>query len=305
MNSRVLVVGNAGYVGSVLTQRLLSSGYKVHGYDSLLFGGGGLLGVFGHKNFSFTRGDIRDTPAVRDALRDADAVVWLAALVGEPACNKNLEQTRQVNYESVANIADKIGDRFFALSSTCSNYGINENELASEGSRLNPVSAYSETKVAAEQALAGKATILRLATAYGLSPRMRFDLLLNEWVKDAITKNYISVYGAESYRPFVHVRDIAKAIQFCLEHDIRNETLNVGGENWQKKDLAIACATPVTKVALAEGKSDPRNYRVSFEKIERLGFGCQYTVADGIREMTNALRDGVITDPFSGLYSNA
>ena len=305
MNSRVLVTGCAGYIGSILTPMLLEAGFRVRGYDSLLFGGNGLLGVLGNENFEFIRGDVRDGAVIHNAMFDVDAVVWLAALVGEPACNKNCIEAQQINFESVAAGADGISGRQFIFSSTCSNYGIKENGLATENTLVNPVSLYSKTKVNAENALEGKATILRFATAYGLSPRMRFDLLLNEWVKDALTKNYISVYGAESWRPFAHVRDIARAIIFCLKNNIPYQTINVGGENWQKKDLAVAAATPMTKVALAEGKSDPRNYRVSFDKLKRLGFECQYSVADGIREMTNALRDGAIIDPYSGVYSNA
>ena len=134
---------------------------------------------------------------------------------------------------------------------------------------------------------------------------MRFDLLLNEWVKDSITRNVISVYGAQSYRPLVPVFDIARALEFCVSKGITNQTLNIGGQNWQKKTLAECAAGPTTKVVLSESKQDPRNYRVSFEALNQFGFECKKTVFQGVEEMTRAINLGVIKDPYCGIYSNA
>lgn len=300
--SSVLITGAAGYIGSVATQLLLERGHCVVGYDRLLFGGNGLLGVFEHPDFSFIRGDIRDTNLLNRTAQKVDVIVNLAALVGEPACNLNPVETKQVNDLAVKELGGL--NKRIIIASTCSNYGINENELATEETPVNPVSLYSETKCAAEQYIKDTGIVLRFATAYGLSPRMRFDLLLNEWVKDAMTKNYISVYGANSYRPFVHVQDAARAIVFFVENKLPNGIYNIGGQNCKKSELAEMIATPETKVALAEGKQDPRNYRVSFDKINNAGWYSQYSLVGGIEKMKRAIASGIIHDIYSGIYSN-
>ena len=319
---RILVTGGAGYVGSVLATELLQVGHFVRVFDALMFGGESLLSIYNHPNFEFIRGDGRNSKETADALDSMDAVIHLAAIVGEPACLQFPELAQTTNLEATIALVDQakaLGIPRFVFTSTCSNYGISDTSvLADEQTPLNPISLYSETKVQAEQYVVTSAsdsfspTVLRLATAYGLSPRMRFDLLINELVRDAVSKKWVVIYGPESWRPFVHVKDIARAIASLLDtptDTISGSTFNVGAnsENYQKAQLGelIRKHIPYADVEIMERKRDPRSYRVSFDKIQdTLGFRVSRTVADGIAEIGDALATGVINDGFASSYDN-
>lgn len=319
---RVLVTGGAGYVGSVLATELLQAGHFVRVFDALMFGGESLLGIYNHPNFEFIRGDVRNSKEAADALDSMDAVIHLAAIVGEPACLQFPELAQTTNLEATIALVDQakaLGIPRFVFTSTCSNYGISDTSvLADEQTPLNPISLYSETKVQAEKYVVASAsdsfspTVLRLATAYGLSTRMRFDLLINELVRDAVSKKWVVIYGPDSWRPFVHVKDIARAIGSLLDtptDTISGSTFNVGAnsENYQKAQLGelIRSQIPYADVEIMERKRDPRSYRVSFDKIQdTLGFRVSRTVADGIAEIGDALATGVINDGFASSYDN-
>jgi nucleoside-diphosphate-sugar epimerase len=323
-NGRVLVTGGAGYVGSVLVGALLRRGRRVRVLDAISVGDGrSLLDAWGRDEFEFVRGDVRDAAARAHALDGVAAVVHLAAVVGDPACARDPERARSVNVDATQALLDEAqaaGVRRFLFASTCSNYGkmVDGDAYASEEWELRPVSLYAETKVAAELATLERSkaefttTCLRFATVYGPSPRMRFDLTVNEFVRDALLNGELVVYGDQFWRPYVHVRDAVAAISATLEapgDDVGGEVFNVGdsAENYRKADLVRLLLerlpeTTIQRVAQAE---DPRDYRVSFDKIaSRLGFTVTRRVPDGMDEILGLLRDGVIADPFGDPYRN-
>jgi nucleoside-diphosphate-sugar epimerase len=318
----ILVTGGAGYLGSVLCELLLRSGHRVRALDSLMHGGRALLPLAGREGFEFQRGDLRDADTVEKALVGVDAVVHLAAIVGDPACAKEPELARAVNLDASLALfaaAREAGAQRFAFASTCSNYGrmVDTSLLATEDHELRPVSLYAETKVAVEQALLSapgpiSATVLRLSTLYGLSPRMRFDLTVNEFVKELVVHRKLVVFGEQFWRPYVHVRDAARAFQTVLEapaERVAGQVFNVGdtSENYRKADLLelMARRIPDADVQRVHKTEDPRDYRVSFERIrERLGFRVSRRVPDGIEEIASALETGLVEDPADAAYYN-
>ena len=266
---------------------------------------------------------MRDEALRRTALEGVDAIVQLAAIVGDPACAREPEAARAVNVDAsralLAEAADHGVDRFI-FASTCSNYGrlADGDAVATEEWELRPVSLYAETKVAAELDVLAAArdgfvpTCLRFATVYGVSPRMRFDLTVNEFTRDALLRGELVVYGEQFWRPYVHVRDAARAIVTVLEAGgdaVRGQVFNVGDsdENFRKQDLVelLLARLPDTIVDRVERNEDPRDYRVSFEKIRSsLGFETTMTVSGGIDEVLDLLRSGTIADPFGDTYRN-
>ncbi len=317
---KLLVTGGAGYIGSVLVPELLQHGHRVRVLDNFTFGGESLLGAYDHRAFEVAPGEVRDRDLLRAVLSGVDGVIHLAAVVGDPACAQDPEAARRINLQATCDLIDlgrELGVNRFVFASTCSNYGVSDTtRLADETTPLNPVSLYAETKVAAEEyvmAAAGDrfcATVVRLATVFGLSPRMRFDLLVNEFVRDAVLDRKVVVYGPSSWRPFLHVRDAARAFVACLaapEPLIRGQVFNVGCGNYRKMELLdlLSQNVPGLRVELAEGKADPRDYRVSFDKIQRLlRFETAYDLKTGIEKITDALARGVIRAPRSRVYRN-
>jgi len=322
---RVLITGGAGYLGAVVSLTLLGKGHEVRVLDCLRHGGEPLLGVWSHRRFSFHRADLRDADAVRSALEGQDAVVHLAALVGDPACAKNPQEARSVNIEASLGLireSARSGVRRFVFASTCSNYGRmrDPSQYVDEQSELRPVSLYAETKVEVEKALLEQeisekmaATVLRFATLFGTSPRMRFDLTVNEFTMELLLKKSLEVYGEQFWRPYVHVRDAAEAIARVLESEkeslIRKAVYNVGStkNNFRKQDLIeiIQRVIPGGEVKCVRREEDPRDYRVSFEKIRTsLNFSPVHDVEDGVREIAALLSHGLIRDPFSPVHRN-
>ncbi len=310
---QVLVTGGGGYLGSVLCLELLRAGHKVSVLDNLVFGGQALLPMLSHESFRFIPGNIRDAEAVDRALDGAGAVVHLAAIVGDPACSADPDLALAVNREGSLALLDRAADagvKRLIFASTCSNYGkMNDiSVLATEDHELRPVSLYAETKVAVEQELlSGRyknlcPTVLRFATLYGLSPRMRFDLTVNQFAAEMQVDGELTVFGEQFWRPYVHVRDAAHAVMACLEmpdEAVNSQVFNVGAtaQNFRKSDIIdmvqkrLRKPAVITRVAKPE---DPRDYRVSFDKIARvLHFVPQNTVESGINDVVSAFEAGI------------
>lgn len=312
----ILVTGGAGYIGSSLVPMLLANGHRVRVIDTLAHGGHSLLGVWSNPSFEFMRGDIREIEAIRSAVRGMDAVVHLAAIVGDPACARQPDLARAVNLNAslvLLQESKKARVSRFIFASTCSNYGKmkDPNQYVDETSELRPVSLYAETKVAIERVVLDPAqtdnicgTSLRFATVFGVSPRMRFDLTVNQFTMEMLTKKHLVVFGEQFWRPYVHVRDAARAIKLVLEsptEKVRNQVFNVGSteQNYQKQQLVdlISSSVPDAVIEYVHKEEDPRDYRVSFAKIkEKLAFDITRTVLDGVHEVAQLVKDCVIQD---------
>jgi len=318
---QVLVTGGAGYVGSIVVDELLEHGYRVRVLDALLHGGvPSLLQSWGNPRFEFVKGDIRDAKTRERALQGTSAVVHLAAIVGDPACARQPDLAREVNLgatKALLRDAERVGVERFVFASTCSNYGkMSNGDLANEDVELRPISLYAETKVGAEREVLNRrglaATCLRLATVYGTSPRMRFDLTVNEFTRDLAIQAKLVIFGEQFWRPYVHVRDVASAIARVLESPttmVAGEVFNVGDtrENYRKLDLVeiLRQRFPNGKVDFVHRDEDPRDYRVSFEKFaERTGFRIKRSVEDGIDEVMALVRSGLLDDPYDPVYRN-
>jgi nucleoside-diphosphate-sugar epimerase len=320
----VLVTGGAGYLGSVLVQELLGRGHRVRVLDALIHGQGSLLCAWGHPSFEFVWGDVRDPASVATALEGVGIVIHLAAIVGDPACQRAPELAQETNLTATSMVLDAAsagGVRRFVFLSTCSNYGkmAEANAYVTEDSELRPVSLYAETKVAAERDVARRRTsafetcILRLATIYGVSPRMRFDLTVNEFTRDLCLQRPLVVYGEEYWRPYIHVRDAAAAIRTVVEAEsavVAGNLFNVGAteENYRKADLLrlLTPRFPDAEISIVPTSGeDPRDYRVSFDKIRSVvGFVTRYRVGEGIDQISSLVRNGLLSDPDAPLYSN-
>jgi nucleoside-diphosphate-sugar epimerase len=318
----VLVTGGAGYIGSVLTRDLLSHGYEVVVADKLLFGGESLLDLLSDPAFTFSRTDIT-SPTELDELfapRHFDAVVHLASIVGDPACKAQPELAARTIWEGSKSLFESCERHYvqrFVFASTCSNYGKMESGgMLDEEAPLRPVSLYAELKVRFEQYLLDRSTpvdfsILRFATVYGLSLRPRFDLTINEFARDALLKGELEIYGPNFWRPYCHVRDIARAVTLVLESDrekVAGKVFNVGSneENYQKRMIAeeVSKQIPVELIYVNKDE-DPRDYRVSFDRLTALGFAAQLRLPDGIREIAEAIANELITDPYAARYGNS
>lgn len=332
VQQHILITGGAGYIGSLLTGILLQRGYRVTVVDDLLFGGESLLAYFANPDFRFVKGDVCD-PIVLERVKAAiagtsscDAVVHLAAIVGFPACQAVGKQVAwRYNVEAVQRVfelAEKLDAGRFIFSSTYSNYGLTKDGKAvTEDSPLYPQSLYAETKIAAEQHLLDRSTascaplIFRFATLFGVSPRTRFDLIVNQFVLEALTHRELIVYQRGYSRSFVHVRDVVAGIAAGLSaptEKIRGQVFNLGSESGNfTKDEVVALVKKhveglkVTHKDLSFG-GDMRDITVSFAKIQQeLGFAPQVSVESGIVEVRDALQMGLIKDATDSRYRNA
>ncbi len=321
---KVLITGGAGYIGSVLVRQLLAKGYNVRAIDNLNFGGDALIDVMQHPNFEFYKGDVRNADDVKKALVGIDAVAHLAAIVGDPACKKYADDANSTNWDgSVAlfDAAEAAGVKRFVFASTCSNYGkmADENSFVTETSELNPVSLYAELKVKFEKYLMEDkkdspmcSTALRFSTVYGFSPRIRFDLTVNEFTRNATVNGVQEIWGAQFWRPYCHVDDLAGAVILVLESEeskVKANVFNVGSteENYNKGMIIeeVCKVVPNVTVNYVEMNEDPRDYRVNFDKIKNeLGFTITKTVPDGVKEIYKLLSTGIVTDSFGQKFRN-
>jgi nucleoside-diphosphate-sugar epimerase len=297
---RVLVLGGAGYLGSALMPKLLEKGYKVRLLDSFVYGDGSIARIRSHPDFEVFKGDVREIHSVVDAMRDCEAVIDLAAIVGDPACDENRRLAVEINRAAtrmLIDIARGCGVRRFLFASSCSVYGASQ-FLMDEFSAPSPISTYAQTKVDSEKLLLEVAsrdfhpTILRLGTLFGLSPRPRFDLVVNLLTARAAATGKITVFNGQQWRPFLHVRDAARAFMLCMEAEpavVAGEIFNVGDYNLNHRlaDVSKLVASIVPHVEISHvDNGDQRNYRVSFDKIHsRLGFRTEITLEEGIREL--------------------
>jgi nucleoside-diphosphate-sugar epimerase len=323
MSDQILVTGGAGYIGVPLSLRLTEAGSRVRVLDSLMHGQEHLAAELERAGVEVIRGDVRDPAAREQALLEVDGVVHLAAIVGDPACARDPELANAVNVEATRALWDEAvagGVGRFIFASTCSNYGRMADPTVpiTEEGELAPVSLYAEQKVGLEQLLLSSdpprtaATCLRFATVYGVAPRMRFDLTVNEFTRDLWADRDLEVFGEQFWRPYVHVRDAGRAIVRVLEEpaeQVRREVFNVGrsGENYRKLDIVeeIRRQIPTGRVSFVRRDEDPRDYKVSFDKIaQRLGFQTEMTVPDGIAELLAALSKRDFGDPFDPQYRN-
>jgi len=321
MKEKVLVTGGGGYIGSVLVRMLLENDYRVRVLDKFTFGIEPIAEIINHPNMEVIIGDIRKIDDLKKGVKGVDYIVHLAAIVGDPACSVQGDVAVETNFLSTIRLARLARDneiKKFIFASTCSVYGASGDKIIDENSPTNPVSLYAETKIDAEKELLAlldkkpSLTILRFGTAYGLSPRMRFDLVINSLTKKALQDKEIKIFGGEQWRPFVHIYDISRAIKMILEADnniVNGEIFNVGAtkENYRMREIGniIKELVPDTNVEVVKQIKDKRSYRVSFKKIEStLGFKNEKTLKNGIIEIKDAIESGKITNPDDPVYYN-
>ena len=308
---KVLVTGGAGYVGSVLVPQLLERDYQVRVLDNLTYGGLGLVPHCLDPHFEFIKGDIRDPAAVRTAAWDADVIIHLAAIVGYPACKKDPQLAEEVNLGGTV-VLDQARSRsqMVLFASTGSNYGAVAEGLCTEETPLNPLTLYGVTKTEAEKRLleSGNVIVYRFATAFGLSPRLRLDLMINDFVYQAVVNRQIIVYEKHFRRTFIHVRDMARSLLFAIDHagQMRDGVFNVGSAaaNLTKEDVALMIREKVPyflHFADIDKDEDQRNYEVSFSRIRSLGFEPQVAVEQGIEELMRGFQLISIPNPYSNV----
>jgi len=296
---KILITGGAGYIGSVLTNELLSKGYHVTVYDNLMYKQTSLLNCCSDENFKFVHGDVRDIKRLKQYL-NVDVIIPLAAVVGFPACAKDEDTAIEINVGQIGSILNHTKHQKIIFPNTNSGYGIGDNELCTEESPLNPVSCYGKTKVQAEKYLldSGRAVCLRLATVFGVSPRMRLDLLVNDFTYRAYVDGAIVLFESNFRRNYIHILDVVDTFLFMIDNyeDCVGETFNVGlsDANLTKLELAnkIKEHIPDFSIQLDEYKSDPdkRDYIVSNEKIENKGWYPLCSLDDGIKELIQAYK---------------
>jgi nucleoside-diphosphate-sugar epimerase len=305
---KVLITGGAGYVGTSLIPQLLNKNFKVHVYDNLLFGGDAIIPFFRHPNFTFTRGDIRNFEGLKKVVKDVDIIIHLAAIVGFPACRKDPDLAKTVNVDGTQNLINATNnDQLIIYGSTGSNYGDVE-DICTENTPLNPLSIYGQTKTLAEKMIMEnrKAIAWRFATAFGVSPRLRFDLLVNDFTYKAVKEGYLVVYEKHFMRTFIHVSDMGRAFIFGIENQnkMTSNVYNVGSEkmNYSKEqicELIKKQTKAYIHYADVGEDADKRNYVVSYDKINKLGYDTTITVEDGIEEMARVCQAIEFRNPYS------
>ena len=305
MKKNILLIGGAGYIGTVITKDFLAKNYKITCFDSLIYSQNFCVKNFKkNKNYKFILGDIRNLSNIKNLFKNITDVVILAGLVGDPITKKYPKESRQINYSGVKNIikechGQKLNKVIFV--STCSNYGLIKNNIkAKETFKLKPLSNYAKEKVKIEShimSLKGKvdysATILRFSTAFGLSPRMRFDLTVNEFVRDICKNTKLIVYDADTWRPYCHVKDFSRLIDIIIKNPKKKTAFQIFNAGDDKNNLTkrmlvkkISKYVKNRKVTFLDHGVDPRNYKVNFSKVEKkLGFKAKFSVNFGIYEI--------------------
>jgi nucleoside-diphosphate-sugar epimerase len=292
---KVLITRGAGYLGSVLTEVLLGKGYQVTTLDNLIYKQTSIAPFSFNKNFKFVLGDVTDNSTLRPLVESHDVIIPLAAIVGMPACKAQPELTVKVNYEQVKNITEWITkEQKIIIPNTNSQYG-SSTEIITEESPFKPLSLYAETKCNAEKAVldSGNGIVLRLATVFGMSYRMRMDLLVQDFVYKAMTDGYLVLFESHFVRNYIHVRDIANTFLFMIENydKCNNNAFNVGltSANCTKLELAQTIQKYIPDLVIVENNFkqdfDQRNYMVSNTKLESKGWKPEYSLEDGIKEL--------------------
>jgi nucleoside-diphosphate-sugar epimerase len=297
---KVLITGGAGYLGSNLTRHLLEAGYSVTVLDNLMYDQVTLLHLFGNPKFQFELGDVRDKKLLQELVGLNDVIIPLAAIVGMPACKANPELTVAVNYQQVADIVEVLrDDQKLILPNTNSQYGSSDS-IITEESPFNPLSLYAKTKCDAENTMLanGNGVSLRLATVFGVSPRMRTDLLVNDFVYKSVVDGYLVLFEAHFKRNYIHVQDIARTFQFIIENyeKCKGQAFNVGlsTANLSKLELAEKIKSHIPSLVIKQDDFkedfDKRNYIVSNEKLEALGWKPIYDLDYGIKQLISAYK---------------
>ena len=297
---KVLITGGAGYLGSVLTEILLSKGYSVTVFDNLTYKQMSLTSFCHNPNFKFVQGDVRDAGLLKSLVTLHHIIIPLAAIVGMPACKKDTNLTVAVNYQQILDITRTLSsDQKLLVPNTNSQYGSSDT-IITEKSPFNPLSLYAQTKCDAEKAVldSGNGISLRLATVFGVSYRQRMDLLVNDFVYRAVTDEFLVLFESHFLRNYVHVRDVAKAFVHLIENynNLNNNAYNVGltSANMSKLQLAQKIKEYVPNLVIIEEHFkedfDKRNYVVSNEKLENTGWFCDYSIDAGIKELMTAYK---------------
>lgn len=321
-NKNILITGGAGYVGSIVSRKLLDMGYNIKMLEKFLFGLDSIKDIINHPNLEIIIGNLLEKEDVDKSLEgEIDSIIHLAAIVGDPACAVRADLAVETNFIGTMRLARQAKEKGisnFIFASTCSVYGSSETEILNESSELNPVSLYAETKIDAENGLMGlknkdfKPLLLRFGTLYGISPRMRFDLAVNGISRKLVMENKCIIFGGDQWRPFIHVYDLGSVLSKIVSK-IENKDLdniyNVGAtkENYQMNDVGKLFEEffPDKTIDYISEIKDKRSYHVDFSKLEKeIGFKNNKTVRDGILEVKNALEDGTIKNPMNPKYYN-
>lgn len=295
---KICITGGAGYLGCELTNLLLSKGYKVKILDNLMYGGEQLIDHIQNKDFEFFKGDVRDKKFIKKYIKDVDVIVHLAAIVGYPACSKDEKLAIETNINGTKNILKfKKSNQLIIYASTGSNYG-SIPDVCTEETKLNPLTVYGKTKTKAEYLVSKDPNFIayRFATAFGSSPRMRLDLMVNDFVYKLITQNYLVVYEKNFMRTFIHVKDIARSFLHAIENSksMKNQIYNVGDDklNFSKEEVCKMIRSKIDGyiyfAEIGEDK-DKRNYVVSYKKIKKTGFKLKYNLDYGIDELVKTI----------------
>jgi nucleoside-diphosphate-sugar epimerase len=292
---KILITGGAGYLGSVLTETLLREGHEVTVLDSLCYNQLSLSGFFHNKSFKFILGDVRNSSLLEKLVKENEVIIPLAAIVGMPACKANPQAAIDINLNQIKNVIKfSSSSHRIILPNTNSQYG-SSTEIITENSPFKPLSLYAETKCDAEKALldSGNGIALRLATVFGMSYRMRMDLLVNDLVYKALTDGYLVLFESHFIRNYIHVRDVAKAFSFMINRylNCNNNAFNVGlsSANLNKLQLAETIKKFIPELVIVQNEFkkdfDQRNYRVSNDKIESYGWSPSHSIESGIQEL--------------------
>ncbi len=292
---KVIIIGGAGYVGTSLIPQLLEKNFDVTVYDRLFWNSDVLIPFLLNKNFHFIKGDVRNKLALKEAVKDKDIIVLLAAIVGFPACDANPRLAKETNVGGAKNLSEVVSKNQYVLyASSGSNYGRVLDQICTEKTPLRPITLYSKTKTESEIILMNQTTCtaFRPGTAFGVSPRLRLDLLPHQLTLDALQRKHITLYEGNVIRPFIHVRDFGRAFVFAIENQkkMQNEVYNLGADelNYTKRQMAefIAKETGAT-IEDSDKWSDPdkRHYEVSYAKLQKLGYKHTLSIQDGIKEI--------------------